>query len=122
MSDKSWSDARRYWEKRQYTEEAASLGLHVNRGRVTRLELFILKPLSIICLILTIAYFIQAAWLIGGILFVAWFLIGSVGASLHKGKRFAELARGTLPKPGEAVEPVGEVSDGELFQLSQATL
>jgi hypothetical protein len=74
--------------------------LHVSRGRtfarlIDRTEVAFLKPLGTSYLIVVIAFAISGAWLLAGVSALACLFNGAIGAGLHPGKGFKQLARGT---------------------------
>ncbi len=67
-------------------------------GRLGRFEQRVMAPLAVLFLVLAVAYFVQKAWLVGGLLVFGWFLIAALGQSLNKRKSFARLAQGRTPE------------------------
>jgi Na+/alanine symporter len=74
---------------------------------VDRGEVAILKPLAITYLALTAAFGFTGAWLMAFCSAASWLVNGVVGASLHKGCSFNELAGGTIQymQKGPRLEP-----------------
>ncbi len=89
--------------------------------RIARFEKLILKPLSLLFLILSVIYFFQRGWLICAFFLLAWVCIGVIGQSLHKDKSFAELARGGLDSE-ENIAPNSEMSHAESYALAKPLL
>ncbi len=89
---------------------------------VDRGEVAILKPLAITYLALTAAFGFTRAWLMAFSSAAPWLVNGVVGASLHKGRSFNELAGGTIQcmQKGPRLEPSCAESHGLAPVLSVA--
>jgi len=62
---------------------------------------YVLKPLWVLYIILSVRYFIAGAWVLGGFLVVMWFLVSVIGQGLHPDKSPKEMAIGTTPTKEE---------------------
>jgi len=59
-----------------------------------RFDWFVLKPLWITFVVLSVYYFIAGAWIVGILMLLMDLLLGMAAASLHRGKSFSQLAAG----------------------------
>ncbi len=85
-----------------------------------RLETGVLRPLSVSFLIVAISAGISQEWLLAAAAVVAWQLVGTIGAALHSGSTFSELADpqiDQLPRGQRA-----PLSPSESRQVAGATL
>jgi hypothetical protein len=83
-------------------------------------EAAVLKPLAMTYLLLAIAFGVSRAWVPAAASATALFLTSAIGTSLHRGKTFRELARGTLINM--EVGPGAKLSHDEAFVLARATM
>src|SRR5947209_6414874 len=90
--------------------------LHNVMSCISRIEVLILKPLSILHLCVALFCLFNRAWVIAGWMILAWFIIGAIGASLHPEKTALELSRGTIDQDWAAS---AMLSHSELFELSK---
>jgi hypothetical protein len=86
-------------------------------SHLSRAEVVILKPLSILYVCAALFFLFNRSWLVAVWMIVASFVIGVIGASLHPSKTTAELSRGTITPDWAAPSPV--LSHSESFELAK---
>jgi hypothetical protein len=85
-----------------------------------KFDWLVLKPLWVIFIILAIYYFIHGSWFIGILIIIMDFLLGMIGASLHKEKTFHELARGYPSREETTNDITTEPTKQEFYYISRA--
>src|SRR5579859_1117844 len=89
-------------------------------SHLRKVEIFFVKPLSILFLIAAILYLFKMSWLVGTWMAFSWFVVGAAGASLHPRLTAAQLAHGTLKSASSEVAE-GELSREDSFRLARAS-
>ncbi len=64
--------------------------------RVANFEKVVLTPLSFLLPVIALLYFVQRAWFVGAYFLLVWFLVGVIGARIHKDKSFDQLVQSDL--------------------------
>ena len=90
--------------------------------KVGLFDLYVLKPMWVIYIVLFLMYFIKGAWLMGGFLILSWFVISVIGQALHPNMTVAEMAHGTTPGKRELNNDPNpdEMTDIEAVLISRA--
>jgi hypothetical protein len=82
----------------------------------------VLTPLSFLLPVVALFYFVQRAWFVGAYFLLVWFLVGVIGARIHKDRSFDQLVRSDLTaedniRPDDDVDPADpRRDDRELAQ------
>ena len=79
--------------------------------RIIRFERYILIPLDVAFIVLTVLYFFQGDWFGGIIAVIVSLLIGIIGQALHKNKTTVQLLRGEhlIPEEGERSDRISRI-------------
>ncbi len=85
-----------------------------------KFDWFVLKPLWVTFIVLTIFYFIHGSWFIGILMIIMDFLLGMIAASLHKGKTFHDFAEGYPTREEAMCEVTTEPTDEEYYFMGKS--
>jgi vacuolar-type H+-ATPase subunit I/STV1 len=86
-------------------------------------DLYVLKPLWVLCIASLIVFLINREWLISGALVFMLFLLGIIGQGLYPQSTFNDLSKGTTPSQEEIENDNSspELSHQESLIVARAT-
>lgn len=92
--------------------------------KVRLFDRYVLKPLWLIYVIISVRYFVKGSYGIGIFMLFLLFIISIIGQALHPQMTSSEMARGTSPKQEEIdsdPEP-NEINDFEVVLISRPSI